>query len=334
MRLSNREVGRWCRWLVGSCLLGAWSMVVQAQGAAGGPFPQKPIRIVVPFGAGGVADLTARTVSRRLAETLGQAVVVDNRPGAGGVVAADLVAKAEPDGHTLLLISNGTAVSAGLMKSLPYDPLKDFVSLGLIATFDIALIVPVDSRFASLGQLVQWARANPGRLNIGSINLGSTQHLTAEWFKLIAGIQAQVVPFNGTPAVLTALRGGQVDVAVEILGPVLPQLRGKAMRALAVTSERRSSALPDVPTAQEAGLKGLLASSWNGLAAPARTPTTVVERLNRELVSALQLPSVRQQLQDLNVDPHPGTPAQAHEWLQNEIRSWSQVIERAGIARQ
>jgi tripartite-type tricarboxylate transporter receptor subunit TctC len=151
---------------------------------------------------------------------------------------------------------------------------------------------------------------------------------------LVAGIQAQVVPFNGTPAVLTALRGGQVDVAVEILGPVLPQLRGKAMRALAVTSERRATALPDVPTAQEQGLKGLLASSWNGLAVPARTPAAAIERLNREIVAALQTPAVRQQLLDLNLEPQPGTPAQAHEWLQQEIREWGQVIERAGIPKQ
>ncbi len=314
------------RFLVGlggsACASGVW-----AQGAAG--FPTKALRIVVPFGAGGVADLTVRTVSKRMAETLGQAVVVDNRPGAGGVVAADLVAKADPDGHTLLLVSNGTAVSAGMMKQLPYDPLRDFESVGLLATFDIALVVPVDSRFANLGQLLQWARENPGRLNIGS-----TQHLTAEWFKLVAGIQAQVVPFNGTPAVLTALRGGQVDMAVEILGPVLPQLRGKALRALAVTSERRATALPDVPTAQEQGLKGLLASSWNGLAVPARTPAAVIERLNREIVAALQTPAVRQQLLDLNLEPQPGTPAQAHEWLRQEIRAWGQVIERAGIPRQ
>jgi tripartite-type tricarboxylate transporter receptor subunit TctC len=220
------------------------------------------------------------------------------------------------------------------MKQLPYDPVRDFKSVGLLATFDIAIIVPVDSRFATLAQLLQWARENPGRLNIGSINIGSTQHLTAEWFKLVAGIQAQVVPFNGTPAVLTALRGGQVDVAVEILGPVLPQLRGKALRALAVTSERRAWALPDVPTAQEQGLKGLLAASWNGLAVPARTPVPVIDRLNKEIVTALQTPAVRQQLLDMNLDPHPGTPAQAQEWLQREIRDWGQVIERAGIPRQ
>lgn len=171
-------------------------------------------------------------------------------------------------------------------------------------------------------------------MNIGSINIGSTQHLTAEWFKLVAGVDAQVVPFNGTPAVLTALRGGQIDMAVEILGPVLPQLRGQTMRALAVTGERRATSLPDVPTAQEAGLKGLLASSWNGLAAPARTPPAVIERLNRELVAALQHPTVRQQLKELNVEPRPGTPAQASEWLQHDIRSWAQVIERAGIPRQ
>jgi tripartite-type tricarboxylate transporter receptor subunit TctC len=297
-------------------------------------FPNRAVKIVVPFGAGGVADLTARTVAQRLTETLGQSVVVENRPGAGGVVAATTVARAEPDGHTLLLISNGTAVSAGLFKTLPFDPVKDFAPISLFATFDIAIVTAAESKFQNLADLLAWARANPGKLNIGSINIGSTQHLAAELFKTTAGLQAEVIPFNGTPAVITALRGGQIDVAVEILGPVLPQIRSQALRALAVTSERRTASLPEVPTAAEAGLKGLLASSWNGLAAPAKTPPEVIERLNREVVQALNYPAVRQKLQDLNVEPKPGTAAAAGQWLQSEIKIWTAVIDRAGIAKQ
>lgn len=297
-------------------------------------YPNKPLRIVVPFGAGGVADLTARTVAQKMSEGLGQSVVIDNRPGAGGIVAAETVAKADPDGYTLLLMSNANAVSAGLFKSLPFDPLKDFTPVSLMGTFDLAIITSAESRFQSLPELLTWAKANPGKLNIGSINIGSTQHLTAELFKSVAGLDAQVVPFNGTPAVMTALRGGQIDVALEVLSPVLPQIKGGALRALAVTGQKRNVALPQVPTAKEAGLPQLVSTSWNGLGVPAKTPQAVVDRLNKEVNAALQQAAVRQKLMDLNVEPHPSTVMQAHEWLQAEIKRWSDVIQRAGIQKQ
>ena len=297
-------------------------------------FPSKPLKIVVPFGAGGVADLTARAVAQKLSESLGQAVVIENRPSAGGIVAGELVAKAEPDGYTLLLISNGTAVSAGLFKSLPFDPVKDFTPVSLMGTFDLAIVTSNESRFQTLSELLSWAKANPGKLNIGSINIGSTQHLTAELFKSVAGLDAQVVPFNGTPAVMTALRGGQIDVAVEVLSPVLPQIKGGALRALAVTGQKRNVALPQVPTAKEGGVPNLVSTSWNGLGVPAKTPQAVVERLNKEVNAALQTPAVRQKLLDLNVEPHPSTVPQAQDWLHTEIKRWSDVIQRAGIQKQ
>jgi tripartite-type tricarboxylate transporter receptor subunit TctC len=297
-------------------------------------YPSKPLRIVVPFGAGGVADLTARTVAQRMSEGLGQSVVIDNRPGAGGIVAAEMVAKAEPDGYTLLLMSNANAVSAGLFKALPFDPLKDFIPVSLMGTFDLAIVTSAESRFNSLPELLTWAKANPGKLNIGSINIGSTQHLTAELFKSAAGLDAQVVPFNGTPAVMTALRGGQIDVAVEVLSPVLPQIKGGALRALAVTGAKRNAALPQVLTAKEAGVANLLANSWNGLGVPAKTPQAVIDRLNKEVNAAVQNPAVRQKLLDLNVEPHASTVPQAQEWLQTEIKRWGDVIQRAGIQKQ
>jgi len=297
-------------------------------------YPNKPLRVVVPFGAGGVADLTARTVAQKMSESLGQAVVIDNRPGAGGIVAAEMVAKSEPDGYTLLLMSNANAVSAGLFKSLPFDPIKDFTPVSLMGTFDLAIVTSADSRFQTLPELLAWAKANPGKLNIGSINIGSTQHLTAELFKSASGMDAQVVPFNGTPAVMTALRGGQIDVAVEVLSPVLPQIKGGALRALAVTGTKRNMALPQVPTAKEGGLPNLLSTSWNGLGVPAKTPQAVVDRLNKEVTAALQNPAVRQKLLDLNVEPHPSTVVQAHDWLQTEIKRWSDVMQRAGIQKQ
>ena len=297
-------------------------------------FPTKALRIVVPFAAGGVGDLTARAVATGLAERLGQPVVIDNRPGAGGVVAADAVARAEPDGHTLFLMSNGTAVSASLFRSLPYDTLADFAPVSTLGFFDIAVLVPADSPHATLPQLLAHARARPGQLNIGSINIGSTQHLAAELFKSSAAIDAQVVPFNGTPALITALRGRQVDVGVEILGPTLPQVRAGALRVLAVTGEQRSAVLPDVPTAVELGVQGLVATSWNALAVPARTPRPVVERLQREVVAAVATPAVQQQLRALNVEPRTSTPGQAAALLKTDIERWRAVIERAGIPRQ
>ncbi len=297
-------------------------------------FPAKALRIVVPFAAGGVGDLTARAVATGLAARLGQPVVIDNRPGAGGVVAADAVARAEPDGHTLFLMSNGTAVTASLFKALPYDTLADFTPISTLGVFDIALLVPADSPHRTLGQWLAHARAHPGQLNIGSINTGSTQHLAAELFKSSAAIDAQVVPFNGTPALITALRGRQVDAGVEILGPALPQVRAGALRVLAVASEQRSATLPDVPTAVESGVKGFAAASWNALAAPARTPRAVVDRLQREVVATVATPAVQQQLRALNVEPRTSTPEQAAALLKADIERWRAVIERAGIPRQ
>lgn len=303
---------------------------VHAQAA----FPSKNVRIVVPFAAGGVGDLTARIVAQKLAELLGQSVVIENRPGAGGVVAADTVARAEPDGHTLFLMSNGTAVTAGLFKSLPFDTVKDFTPVSTLGYFDIVVAVPATSPHKTLGELVAFGKANPGKLNVGSINIGSTQNLAAELFKSTAGIDAQVVPFNGSPALIGAIRGQQVDVAVEILAPMLTQIQGGAVRALAVTGEKRSIVLPEVPTAVEAGVKDFVASSWNALAVPSKTPRPVVDRLQRDIATALADPGVREKLRGLNIDARSSTPEQTAALLAADIRRWSGVIERAGIPKQ
>jgi tripartite-type tricarboxylate transporter receptor subunit TctC len=297
-------------------------------------FPSKAIHIVVPFGAGGGADLTARAVGQKISETLGQPVIVDNKPGAGGVLAGDLVANAAPDGHTLLLISSGTAVSVSLFNALPYDTVRDFIPVAPLATFDLVIVVAEEGRFKTLTELVAWGRANPGKLNIGTPNIGSTQNLAAELFKSAAGLDAQIVPFNGTPAVINALRGGQIDAAVDILGPLQAQIKAKALRALAITGDKRSRMLPDVPTAQEAGVTGFSAASWNGLAVPAKTPKDVIARLNKDIVAALHDPAVRKRLEDLNLDPHPGTPEQAAAMLNNDIKRWGDVIARAKIPKQ
>ena len=297
-------------------------------------FPTKPIRIIVPFGAGGIADITARTVAQRMSETLGQQVLVDNRPSAGGIVASEAVAKALPDGYTLLLMSNGTAVSAGLFKVLPFDPVKDFATVSTLGFFDIALVTGTESRFKTLAELIAFGRANPGKLNIGTINVGSTQNLAGELFKSSAGIDAQIVPFKGTPALITALRGGEIDVAVEILGPVMSQISAKAVRVLAVMGDRRFDGLPDVPTVREAGIANFNVASWNALAAPAKTPPDVIARLNKEVAAAVNTPAVRQRLKELGVDARAGTPEQLNELLMSEIKRWTEVINRAKIEKQ
>ena len=202
------------------------------------------------------------------------------------------------------------------------------------AMFELGLLTKTDSRFRSAADLLAYAKANPGKLNIGSINVGSTQNLAAELLKIRANVDFQVVPFNGSPAVLTALRGGQIDAAVEILSPVMAQVTSKALRVLAVTGEKRSTALPDVPTVMESGIAGYAVTSWNSLAAPARTPAPVIARLNREVNTALADPEVVKKLRELHVSPGAGTPEQARELLTSEITRWGDVMTRAGIAKQ
>lgn len=295
-------------------------------------FPSKPLKIVVPFGAGGVADLTARAVAQKLSESLGQAVVIDNRPSAGGIVAGEIVAKAEPDGHTLLLMSNGTAVSASLFKALPFNPRTDFAPVSLLGLFDMAVVVPENSPFKTLAELIAHGRANPGKLNIGTINIGSTQHLAAELLRSQANWVAQVIPYNGTPAVINALRGGQVDAAVEILGPMKPQISAKAVRLLGVMGESRPKDLPQTPTVRELqGLSNFNVSSWNALAAPAKTPKAAIDRLNQELSKILAQPEMIQRLAGFNVQAKASTPAQLAQLLDSDIKRWAEVITKAGL---
>lgn len=313
------------------CGLSALSFpAVQAQ-----TFPSKPLRIVVPFGAGGIADLTARTVAQKLSENLGQPIVIDNRPGAGGVVAGEIVAKAEPDGHTLLLMSNGTAVSAGLFRSLPFNPRTDFAPVSLLGLFDMAVVVPDNSPHKTLADLIAYGRSHPGKLNMGTINIGSTQNLAAELLRTQANLVAQIVPYNGTPAVLNALRGNQIDMAVEILGPLKPQIAGKAVRLLGVMGEQRPQGMPDVPTLRELpGLSNFNVSSWNALAAPAKTPRTAIERLSAEVAKVLAQPDLVKHLAELGIQARASTPAQLGQLLDREITRWSEVIQKAGIAQQ
>jgi tripartite-type tricarboxylate transporter receptor subunit TctC len=308
--------------------------VFAAAHASAQSYPAKPIRFLVPFGPGGVGDITARAVAQRMSTTLGQQVIVDNRPGAGGAVASEIVAKAAPDGYTLLLLNNSHAVSMSLFKSLPYDTLRDFAPVSSIATFGLVLVVSSDSAVKSVKELIASARANPGKLNVGTIQIGSTQHLASELFKAMTDINVVHVPYPNTGAVVTALRAGSVQLAFEFIAPVIGHVKAGAVRALAVSTRSRFAGLPEVPTAHEAGVPGYEVTSWNGIAAPSGTPKAVIERLHRAVTEALAMPEVTQRFQELAVEARPDTPEGFRKLVASEIAKWKTVIEKANIPRQ
>jgi tripartite-type tricarboxylate transporter receptor subunit TctC len=264
-------------------------------------YPSKPVRIVLPFGPGGVADITTRTIAPKMSEGLGQQVVVENMPGAGGIRAAETVARAEPDGHTLLLLTNGNAVSQALFKSLPYDPVNDFAMISTVGFFSMVIVTGADSKAKTLQEAIAMAKANPGKMNIGTITPGGTQHLAGELFRSTAGIDALVVPHKTTGEVIIAARNGNVDLAVDFIAPLLSSIKSGALRPLAMTAGKRFPGLPDVPTAIEAGVGGYDVASWNALAAPAKTPRAVIERVHQELAKALAAPEVQKRFAELGV---------------------------------
>jgi tripartite-type tricarboxylate transporter receptor subunit TctC len=315
--------------LLVSLLAAFWAAGVHAQ-----TFPAKPIRVVLPFAPGGVADITARTVSQKMSESLGQQVLIENRPSAGGIVAAEAVAKATPDGYTLMLMSNGTAVSVSLFKALPYDAVKDFAPVSMMGSFDMLVIVSPSSPYGSIRDLIAAAKAAPNKLAIGTITAGSTQHLAMELFVAMAGIDLQAIPYKTTPEVLTALRAGDIQAGVEFVAPVMGQLKAGAVKPLGITAAQRFPGLKDVPTIAEGGVPGYVASSWNGIAAPARTPRPVIDRLNKEVAAAVSAPEVKDKLLGLGVETRSSSPEELGKLLVAEIAKWAKVIERAKIPKQ
>jgi tripartite-type tricarboxylate transporter receptor subunit TctC len=297
-------------------------------------YPTKPVRIVLPFGPGGIADITTRTIAPKMSEGLGQQVVVENLPGAGGIRAAETVARADPDGHTLLLLTNGNAVSQALFKSLPYDPVNDFAMISTVGFFSMVIVTGADSKAKTLQEAIAMAKANPGKMNIGTITPGGTQHLAGELFRSTARIDALVVPHKTTGEVIIAARNGNVDLAVDFIAPLLSSIRAGALRALAVTAAKRFPGLPDVPTVIEAGVPGYDVASWNALAAPARTPRAVIDRVHQELVKAIAAPEVQKRFAELGVDARTSTPDQLREFFVSESKRWSQVVELAKIPKQ
>jgi len=310
------------------------AVLLLVPGIALAQYPTKPIRIVLPFGPGGVADITTRTLAPRMSEGLGQQVIVDNMPGAGGIRASETVAHADPDGHTLLLLTNGNAVSQALFKSLPYDPMNDFSMISTVGFFSMVFVARADSPYKTLRDVIAEAKKNPGKLNIGTISPGGTQHLAGELFRTSAAIDVVVVPHKTTGEVVIGVRNGTLDLGVDFIAPLLSAVRSGQLRALAVSAGKRFPGLPDVPTAAEAGVPGYDVASWNALAAPAKTPPPVLDKLHDAVVKALASPDVKKRFAELGVEPRPSTPQELKAFYASEAKRWTEVVERAGIPKQ
>jgi len=301
--------------------------------AAAQAFPSKPIRVIVPFGPGGVADITARIVAPKISDSLGQPVVVENKPSAGGIVAGREVAGAAPDGHTLLLINNGTAVSQALFKSLPYEPAR-FETISTIGFFPLVILTDPKSPLKGVQEVIAESKRNPGKMNAGTIGVGSTQNLAAQLFKSTTGADFLIIPYKNTGEVLAAAKNGDAHVIFEILAPMISHIRSGNLRPLAVTGGKRFASLPEVPTAIEQGVKGYDVASWNGLAAPPGTPAAVVNRLHQEVVAALAAPDVQKRFADLGVEPRATPPGEMRKFYAAEAQRWAGVVEAAGIPKQ
>ncbi|MCW1408953.1 tripartite tricarboxylate transporter substrate binding protein [Rhizobium sp. 1AS11] len=309
------------------------AMAVEAP-AQENDYPSREISLVIPFGPGGIADITARIVADSLGKKLGKQIVILNQPGAGGSVAARVALNGEPDGYRLALLSNGTAVSVPLFKNLQFDPVADFVPVSSLAYFDFVFVTKADGKFKSLKDILEAARANPGALNVGTINVGSSQNLAAELFKSTAGVDLTIVPYKGTPDLQVALLGGELDLIIDSQTALKAALQQNQAVAIASSGSARSILLPDVPTAQEEGVKGFDVTSWNGIFAPAGTPQAVVNKLNTALVEVLGDPDVKKRFADLGVEARSSTPQEIGDRLKADIDKWSKVIKDAGIARQ
>lgn len=304
------------------------AMAVEAP-AQENDYPSREISLVIPFGPGGIADITARIVADSLGKKLGKQIVILNQPGAGGSVAARVALNGEPDGYTLALLSNGTAVSVPLFKNLQFDPVADFVPVSSLAYFDFVFVTKADGKFKSLKDILEAARANPGALNVGS-----SQNLAAELFKSTAGVDLTIVPYKGTPDLQVALLGGELDLIIDSQTALKAALQQNQAVAIASSGSARSILLPDVPTAQEEGVKGFDVTSWNAIFAPAGTPQAVVNKLNTALVEVLGDPDVKKRFADLGVEARSSTPQEIGDRLKADIDKWSKVIKDAGIARQ
>lgn len=310
-----------------AALLGAAPRPAAAQDPG---FPTRPVTIVVPFAPGGLADVTARLTAEKLRQSLGAPVVVENRPGAGGIAGARAVAAAAPDGHTLLLANTNLAINPSLYRSLPYDTETAFAPILLAVTVPNVIVVRTDLPAPDLQALIALAKASPGRLNYASAGSGTFPHLAMALLLQRAGIEVAHIPYNGAAPAMAALLAGQVQVLSSDPPGAMPQIAAGTLRPLAVTSAARLAAMPDVPTAAEAGLPGFEATGWQGFVAPAGTPEPVIRTLNRALGAALALPDVRERLLSQGVTFAMGTPAEFGEFLRRDTARWREAVAASG----
>ena len=296
------------------------------------PYPSRPIRFIVPFPPGGGNDVMARIVGQKFTDAFGQQVVIDNRGGAGGNIGTEIASRAAPDGYTLFLGGVGShGTNPGLQSKLPYDPVKDFAPVSQIASAALVVVSNLALPAKSISELVQYAQSRPGQINYASSGTGSIAHLSVELFNSMAKIKLQHVPYKGTGPALTDLLSGQVQLLFNSALSMLPQIRGNRVRALAVTSVKRIAPLPDVPTIAESGLPGYDATSWYGVLAPARTPRTIIDKLNAEIVRAVRAPELSNRLQSEGALPVGNSPEQFAAFIQRELDRWAKVIKEAGI---
>ncbi len=305
---------------------------VFAAAAAAQAYPDRPVRIVVGFPPGGSSDTVARVVAQHLSPLLGQPVVVENKPGAGGVIGSDAVAKAPPDGYTLLLATAGHSTAAAIMQKLPFDAVKDFAWITTVTTYPFAIATASDSSIKSLEDLIAKAKTAPGKITYSSAGVGTSHHLLGEWLSSLAGIEMNHIPFKGGTSPLTEVLAGRVDVMVETMTLVLPHLKSGKLRGLAVTSPEPKDYLPDVPPASNT-VPGLVFQSWLGIAAPAGTPDPIVQRLNSDLKKALSEPEVQKRLAALGGGAAPVTPDEMRRQVEAEVERWKKLVESRGIQR-
>jgi tripartite-type tricarboxylate transporter receptor subunit TctC len=312
-------------------MLATFAATFAAKRAAAQSYPTRPLRLVVPFAPGGATDIVARLIGEQLGRQLGQPVVVENRPGAGGITGSDLVAKAAADGYTLV-VSNIAAHGAGpaITRNMPYDPDRDFTHIALIGTIANALVVNPNLPVRSLAEFLDHARRNPG-LFYGSGGRGTSAHLSGELLKAMTGVEITHVPYRGAAPAMADLIGGQIPAVFDAIGSIAPAVRAGQLRMLAVTSPQRSSAMPDVPTIAEAGVPGYEATSWFGISGPAGLPPAVADRLSSELRVAMQQPDVARRLEDLGFVRRDYAPAEYQAFVRAELTKWADVVRRAGI---
>ena len=295
------------------------------------PWPSKPIKWVVPFAPGGTTDILARTIGEKLSVTLGQPIIVENKPGAGGGVGAEQVAKSPPDGYTIMGGTISThAINASLYKNLPYDPVRDFAPITLIVRVPNMLVVNPAVPAKDVRELIALLKANPGKYSFASSGNGTSQHLSGELFKVMTGVEMQHVPYRGSPPALADVVGGQVTMTFDNITTAWPLVKGGKLRALAVTTAKRSPIAPDVPTLAESGLPGYEIGSWQGVFAPAGVSTEIVKRLNTEIVRIINAPDVRQKLVDMGAEPAPNTPEEFAAMVKAEVAKWADVVRKSG----